>query len=114
MKKLYNISLVAVFMSVVTGSVIAGVETPGSDRMFNPQPEPPAYKVFKLNDGRLAYIMERRLYLLAPAPKGRYKAANGYRFDVGTQGNIIKDKLNKKMRMAPDDNKNLKGRNLLR
>ena len=90
MKKLYNIFLIAVFISVIAGSAIAGKKLPGSELKFNPQPEPPAHKMFKLHDGRLAIIMNKRLYLMRLAPRGRYKARNGYRFNIGAQG-IVDD-----------------------
>ncbi len=58
-------------------------------KAFTPQPEPPA-NVFKLMDGRQAIIVNKRAYLLTPAPQGRYEAANGFRFNVGAHG-IIDD-----------------------
>jgi hypothetical protein len=94
MKKLYNIFLITVFTSIIAGSAIAGVNAPGSELRFNPQPEPPAIqanKAIKLSNGRLAIIMNKRLYLLAPARRGRYKAHNGFRFNIGAQGIIIVD-----------------------
>jgi len=70
---------------------------------FNPQPEPPG-KIFKLNDGRQAIIINKRLYLLRLAPRGRYKSRNGSRFNVGTRGIIIQlrqGKLRPRSRLLP-------------
>jgi hypothetical protein len=95
MKKIYSIFLIALFVSAIAGSAIAGkVKAPGSNLMFNPQPEPPAVqanRAIKLTNGRLAIIMNKRLYLLTPARRGRYKASNGFRFNIGARGIIIVD-----------------------
>ena len=64
-------------------------------KAFNPQPEPPA-NIFKLLDGREAIIVNKRVYLLTPAPQGSYEAANGFRFKVGAQGIIDDNKPGQK------------------
>ncbi len=107
MKKFYSIILTTVFISAIASSAIAGKKLPGNELMFNPQPEPPgrpgAYKVsqaskvaqpgkvFKLNNGQQAIMMNKRMYLLTPARTGRYKTSKGMGFNINARGIIVID-----------------------
>ncbi|MBU0482957.1 MAG: hypothetical protein KKB30_00380 [Proteobacteria bacterium] len=92
-------------LMLVTGaiSLIALLQTA---QAFNPQPEPPARsrrtdkiqtvkqlppsgQVLKLQGGEQAIILQNQLYLIKPAPQGKYVLPNGTAIDVNTKGIII-------------------------